>query len=204
MRDERAPVECSCKVGRVVRDSLTPEINEALERRWLGDGEAEKSVRELAEWFNEAVLEARLDRAGVDTLRGEVSTLYSHLSGDESTGMETQATRQLQRRGLDVDDVTDDFVSHQTMYRHLRNCLDLEKDTSLSAGERLARDRERVVGFKNRMELIAEDALERLQSSGTIEGGSFDVLVNVRVTCSECGLHCDFGELLEREGCECP
>lgn len=203
MAAEDARAGCSCKVGEIVWNSLTEGMHERLRARWVGDGEEDQSVRELAQFFNETVLEVRLDEAGVETLDGEVGNLYDHLSGDTSRGMETQAYRQLERHGVDVDAIIDDFVSHQTIYRHLKNCLGVEKDTSLTDEERIERGLERITRLQNRSEVISEDTLEQLQKNDTITLGTFEVLVNYRVTCNECSIHCDFTDLLKRGGCDC-
>lgn len=196
-------VECSCKVGEIVRDSLADGMHEQLRARWIGDGEESQSVRALTRFFNETILECRLGEADVETLEGEVDTLYDHLSGNTSKGMETQVSRQLERHGVDVDAVVDEFVSHQTIYRHLKNCLGAEKDTSLTDEERIEHGLERITRLQNRSEVISEDTLEQLQKTDTIALGTYEVLVNFRVTCNECSVHCDFTDLLKRGGCDC-
>jgi hypothetical protein len=194
---------CGCKVGRVIADALSTEVNDALRRRWLGDAEETQSVRQLEVYFNERLLESRLAEANVETLDGEVANLYQLLSGETSSGVRTQARRRLEHDGVDVDALTDDFVSHQTIYRHLTNCLDVERDDSLTREEQIQRERDRIGRLRNKSEVVSEEALERLRRNDAITLGTSDVIVNFRVTCEDCGVHRELTGLIQRGGCDC-
>lgn len=201
MQDEQPP--CGCKVGRAAAHDLGPEINDRLRRQWVGeDGEA-RSLRELERYFNRALLERRLSEADVEVLDGEVENFYRLLSGDASKGMETQVRRQLERNGLDVDALLDDFVSHQTIYRHLTNCLGVNRERSRTEAEQVEKERRRVSRLQNKAEVVSDDVLTRLRQRGALSLGTFDVIVNFRVACEDCGMHREIVDVLEDRGCDC-
>ncbi len=53
-----------------------------------------------------------------------VATQYEPAGLDAvSSGTQVQTRNELQRDGVLVDRVESDFVSHQTVYNHLTNCL---------------------------------------------------------------------------------
>lgn len=203
MKETRSERACGCKVGRIVDSRLTEDVHETLRNRWVGDGEDSQSVRELADYFNKLVLNQRLQEADVDTLDGEVDNMYRLVSGDTSKGMETQVYRKLERNGIDVEALKDDFVSHQTIYRHLKNCLDAERDGSLTPEERVERERERIGRLQNKSEAVSEEALDRLRRNDIITLGTFDVIVNFRVACEDCGTHRELTDVIRNGGCNC-
>jgi hypothetical protein len=194
---------CGCKVGRLIHDCLSPTVNETLRSRWTGDDAEQQSLRDLEAYFNERLLAQRLADADVETLDGEIENLYQLLSGETSSGMRTQVRRRLERNGIDVDGLLADFVSHQTIYRHLTNCLDAEVDDSLTPEERIDRERERIGRLQNKSEVVAEEALDRLRRNDAITLGSADVLVNFRVACEDCGIHRELTEVIQQGGCGC-
>ena len=171
---------CDCKVGRVADLYGLSDLDRELRTRWTGDGREKHSLRELERYLNRRVLAAALRSAGVDTLQGEVENLYGLLTGDDaSEGVRVEARRRLERDGVDPESVEDDFVSHQTIHTHLRECLDVDHDPGGGA------------------------SLERLRDGGELDMDGFDVYVDVRVACEACGRFHEIGSLFENGGCEC-
>jgi hypothetical protein len=187
----------------LIDDRLSASLNETLRDRWIGVDDDQQSVRELEAYFNKRLLAQRLTDADIETLDGEIENFYQLLSGETSSGMRTQVRRRLERNGVDVDALVDDFVSHQTIYRHLTNCLDADVDESLTAAERIDREHERIGRLQNKSEVVAEEALDRLCRNDAITLGTADVLVNFRVTCEDCGTHQELTELIQQGGCRC-
>jgi hypothetical protein len=187
----------------VIEKHLTDDIHETLHQRWTGAGKQKQSIRDLTQYFNKAILEQYLIEADVEVLDGEVDNFYRLLSGDGSRGMETQAHRKLERMGINVETLMDDFVSHQTIYRHLTSCLDAEKEDALTNQERIERERKRIGRLQNKSEAVSEETLARLRRSDAITLGSFDVIVNFRVTCEECGVHRKITDVIQQGGCDC-
>jgi len=190
------------KVERVVDRYGLEGMSQRLEELWVGDGE-DRSLRELATLLNVRVLEAALADASVDTLKGEPANTYELLTGDDvSEGVRTRTRRKLERDGVDVDRLERDFVSHQAVYTYLTEHRGVEHD---SDGDEDAVDSVSTTlrRLNNRTTAVVESNLDRLRSADDIVLGEFDVGVDVRVTCEDCGTYTTVEELLADGGCDC-
>lgn len=201
MTDGTADADCNCKVGSLAAEYGLADANDELVARWTGvRGDAE-SVRSLTDWFNRRLLREEMRAADVDTVEGRVENLYDLLTNPETLeGVRMEAESILSQSGVDVEELQDRFVSHQSVYRHLRNCLGAEKATATSSVEK---ERERVNSLQNRSEAVIDDSLGRLRDAGKLAVADFEVLVNFRVSCEECGALHDVADLLARGGCDC-
>lgn len=192
---------CTCKVGGLIEEFEMTEANDRLVDRWLGvhgDGE---SVRSLTNWFNQEVLRAAMREAGDDPVDGTVENLYRLLiDEDVLEASAIQARTELAERGLDPDDILDRFISHQSMYRHLTNCLDAKKGTPDLSVEK---ERDRISSMRNRAEAVVVDSLMRLRDADELAIDDFEVLVPIRFSCEECGAIYDVTELVDQGGCDC-
>lgn len=194
---------CSCKVGRTIRKRELAVTNEGLAARWRGDGQPRWSLRDLADRFNESIVEAAMQSAGMDPLNGEAENVYRLLTNDEvSTGVRTQTTRQLERNGVDVDALQSDFVSHQTIHTHLTDCLSVSRKTERDNETRLKREDDRIQALRNRVTAVTKDTLDRLDGE-EITIGEVDAFTTISVRCKDCGTSREVTDLLERGGCEC-
>lgn len=190
--------DCQCKVGTLIQTFGFEDLDETLERSWRDEG---VSVRRLARDVNERVLERTLEDAGVEFLGAELGTTYDLIEGDEvSDADRIEKRRQLSRRGVDVDALADRFVSHQTIYRHLTDCLDLEYEQP-SVDAESALDRIRAV--QHRTATVAGDRVERLAANGSLDHDEYQIIVDVTATCGHCGNYYELGELFSKGGCGC-
>lgn len=195
---------CDCKVGAVAERYDLAEISTDLEVLWTEEGESRYSLRELAEYFNQQVLEAAMLDAGMNPLEGEAANAYRLLAGEESgAGHRVQAEHRLEFEGVPVETVTDDFVTHQTVYRHLKNCLEAEYERESDPDTRVERDVERIESFQSRIGIIVEEIVDRLRGAGLFDIGSVTTYVDVQILCEDCGEVYSPGDLLERDGCAC-
>lgn len=203
MADDHTPT--GSKVGRVIREYDLQGLGEELERRWLGvDGERE-SLRDLADTFNHAVLEAALERAGEQPIEGEIENHYRLLTGDDvSASARAQAETRLGRLGLDVGTVTRDFVSHQAVHTYLTDVrgASLPSDDASPEATRTNRH-EAIRRLRNRLVAVAERSLDSLRRAGHLTLGEFDVIVSLTVYCEDCGTSTTVAELFDNEGCRC-
>lgn len=185
--------ECDCKVGRVLERRGREDLGDEMARQWAS---GEQSLRSLARTFNLAVLRAASERRGVASLEGEMENLYRLLTDDDVTsGTRTQARNRLRRHDVDVEQVEADFVSHQTIHNHLKNCLGVEREDD--GGDPAEAARRRIRSLQSRMEAVTADAV------GRIDGGGYDVYVDVSVTCPDCGTRHEFGDFVDADGCNC-
>lgn len=192
---------CDCKVGRIACKYDLGDVDAELASRWCGDNGEPDSLRDLQRHFNEQVLAAALHAAAVEVLDGEVENTYRLLNdGDVSAGMRTQTRARLERKGINVDQVVQDFVSHQSIHTHLRECVGAEKNTE--PADRVASTRKTVGSLESRTEKIAANNLKRL-TDDEIALDSFDVIVTTYVTCDVCGRRYEFSDLLASGGCQC-
>lgn len=200
MTEEEFEAGCSCKVGRSA-GAAGIDVDGELVERWTG--EDRQSTRELAEWFNRKLLAAAFTEAEVPTRDGEVQNYYRLLTDDDvSSGDRIEARRELEQHGVSVDTLDGRFVSHQTVYAHLTECLDASLSEPTPA-ERLD-DAETTLGqLQSRTEAVTADTIARLAEHGALDIESVDVLVSVQVACRECNRQYSVRELLDRGGCHC-
>ncbi len=114
------------KVARVIDQYELDGMGSQLETAWIGESGERTSLRDLADEFNRAVLEATLRKAGASPPNFEVMGMYEALQA--GTGPEaTRARRKLEREGIDPDSVSRSFVTHQAVHTYLTK----ERDASL-------------------------------------------------------------------------
>jgi hypothetical protein len=194
------------KVGRVIEEYDLDDTGSELERRWTGEDGESMSLRALADWFNQRVLGAAMERAGVRPLDGEVENTYRLLEDETvSAGMREQTRRQLERDGVDLERLEKDFVSHQAIYTYLTNHRGAVHPSSgeESPEERIERELGKLDALVSRTTAVTEDTLMRLANAEVIAAGDLDVLVDVQVSCSQCGVVASVGGFVERGGCDC-
>ncbi|MFC7215475.1 rod-determining factor RdfA [Saliphagus sp. GCM10025334] len=193
------------KVARLLETYDLEGLGLELEQRWLGKGYERESLRKLARRFNERLLGERMTRAGLSPLDGEVENTYRLLTDDDvSAGMRTQAERELERAGIDVDALRREFVSHQAIHTYLTSDRELEGPSSQTTPEdRLERDAASIQRLSSRLTAVTEDTVKRYRETDLLESGSVSVLVDVNVLCEECGEQYDVATFLDRGGCRC-
>lgn len=189
------------KVERVIERYGLVGHGDRLVASWLGEDSEQRSTRELAAWFNREVLRAAIRDADLDVLPGDVENLHRLLTDDDvSPGDRTEAVMRLERAGVDVEDVRDDFVSHQTIYNYLTDERRVERSTDAPDVETA---RARVQRLTGRVRAVTTSTLESLIDAGAVSLGSFDVTVRVTVYCEDCGRNFSFREVVERGTCAC-
>ncbi|WP_424005195.1 rod-determining factor RdfA (plasmid) [Haloarcula salina] len=201
---ELAPAdpERRSKVGRVIAERGLDGMGERLERRWLGAGSEQSSLRELAEYFNRVVVRAAMEERGIQVLDGEDAHFCELLTDEEVTsGTRTQAKRRLERDGIDIDRLTDDFVSHQAIHTYLTEYRNVER-TSGDTPDRLEQGRNTVQKLRNRLHAVTETTISML-SEDDLSAGDISVYVDVKVSCDECGTQTTIGDFLDSDGCDC-
>lgn len=194
------------KVGRVIEKYGLDGLGADLEAHWTGDRGEQYSLRALADLFNRRVLEAAMEEAGMRSLDGEIENRYRLLTDDEvSTGMREQTRRELDRSGIDVDDLESDFVSHQSIYTYLTEYREAIHPSSVerTPAERRERELDKIGALMTRTSVVTEDSITRLANSGALSGGISDVFVDVQVTCEACGRSTSVTTFLEDGGCSC-
>ena len=204
MTSPDARTDPCCKVGAVAERYELTDLDERLRDRWTA-GENRVGVRELADDVNTLMLRSVLRWNREGALEGEPENYYRLLTDDDvSRGVRTEARSRLRDRGVDVDALENRFVSHQTVYRHLTGCLDLDRDAAPADPGAALRDGIGTVrALQRRTETVATDTLERLRRDGQFHVGELDVLVDVVVSCRDCGERLPLSESLAGRSCDC-
>lgn len=187
------------KVARVIELYGLDEIGDELERRWLATDDNGMSLRELADYFNQAVLETAIERSELSVLDVDVDRLYAQLTDDDvSGGVRTRVERRLERNGIDVESMTDDFVTHQTIHTYLREYRDVEQPDP-TPEQRRESATERIQKLQDRSAAVTKDAIEALQRAELVPEGDVDVVVDVQVIYTDSGEQFDVFELIEND-----
>jgi hypothetical protein len=193
------------KVARVIGEYGLEGMDDELAVLWTGDETERRSLRQLATYFNKDVLGAAMREAGMNPLDGEVENTYRLLTDDDVTqGVQTETRKQLEREGIDVDQLKNDFVSHQAVHTYLTKHRDIRPPSNDSSDEsRRDSARNTVQRLQSRTVAVTENMLDRLATTDSLELGEFDVLVETQVLCRECKTVSTVGELLDNGGCDC-
>lgn len=189
------------KVARIIEEDDLDGLGADLERRWTAE-EDRMSLRALATYFNQAVLRKRLEEAAIDTLDGEIENIYRLLTGEDVSAAErTRVRRRLERDGLDVDAIEDDFVTYQAIRTYLKEYRDAEYVREEL--DPIEREKENVERLRGRVETVTNGQFEQLRSGGDLSLGSFRTMVDIKVVCEDCHSQYDVLELLKQGGCDC-
>lgn len=194
------------KVAKLIDVYELDGLEDQCEDRWTRK-ENRSSLRDLAKYFNHQLLDTALHSASAEPLDGEVDNLYRHLTNDDVTSGVRQETRsRLEQHGIDVDSLENDFVSYQAIRTYLRNYRDVSPpDESESDSPETHRERKRatIQQLTSRLARVTTDALAELTNAGHLTLGEFDVLITVRVHCSDCNTRLSITDLLRQGGCKC-
>lgn len=190
------------KLSRLLDMYDLDDLGERIEDYWLDDTDNRYSLRELAEYINQQLLRTVMREAGMDPLKGEVENIYRLLTDDDiSTGTYTQACRRLERAGVDVDQLDADFVSRQAVHTYLTSVRGVTYSTEDS--DPVKDEATNVRRLQRRMTTMTTGKLSRLQNAGHITLGEFELLLDMRVLCKDCGTQYQVSDLLEKRTCEC-
>ncbi|WP_144901058.1 rod-determining factor RdfA [Halobellus captivus] len=193
----------SSKVARLIAEYELEGLGDELEARWTGNGVERMSLRDLADHFNERLLEQTLIDAGMSALESDVSTTYQNLTDDEvSTGVRTDARSRLEQNGVDVDTLESNFVSYQAIRSYLTEYRDAEY-RQLSDEEKVEKDLQSIQRLMTRTLSVTEERIEKLRETGRIDIDEFEVLLDMQVLCQRCGDQYSVAEFLENRGCDC-
>jgi hypothetical protein len=193
------------KVVRLINKYNLDDLGAELEHRWT-DSKDRASLRQLAYEVNLQLLENALAEAGESSLDGELENLYHLLTDDDrSSGAQIQARNTLEQHGIDVDALTEDFVSHQAIYTYLRNYRSVDPpDETSTPQEQMDQRLNTIQRLKARLTSVTDNALTEFVNTNLLTLGEFKVLVTIRVQCTDCNTRLSISDLFANGGCECP
>lgn len=190
---------CNYKVGRVLEEYELTELDADLVDLWLGEGTGKSySLRELSEHINKHLLRTAMERAGIDPLDGEIEETYRLLRADDiSDEIRQKVVSRLKREGVNVDELEDDFVTHQAVHTYLTKFRGCDPDARESTETQTGQD------LLDELSDIAAEALKSAREREEVEIGDFDLDIGLRVYCEECARTYPLEELFEEGGCRC-
>ena len=189
------------KVARLIEERELLGLGAELEQLWTAEKDR-RSLRELATYFNQRLLEQALTAADVQYLDGELENTYRLLTADDvSSAASTRVKRRLERDGVDVDRLSDDFVTYQAV----RNYLKDYRGAEYTEPERdpLEREETNVQKLRGRMVSVIEGNIEQLRDSDSLTLGEFQTFADIQILCEDCNSQFAVLELLDRGGCNC-
>lgn len=190
------------KISRLINKYDLDGLGQELEDRWLGRGYESQSLRSLADWFNKYLFEKKFNQSGRTPVSGEVDNFYRLLTDDEVTsGMRLDAETVLEEKGIDPENIRQEFVSHQSVYIYLTEYRDASKQRSSKNQIKSARDT--IQRLQNRLIAVAENHMQQLRNTEKLTIGEFTVLVDIQILCEDCGSSYSTTTLLDRGGCDC-
>lgn len=190
--------DCGCKVGRKAEEYGLTDLDEELHDRHQTNG---ASLRDLETYVNQRILGSVLEDTDIVLLDG-VESVYRILAGDDvSEGKRTEISSRLEHAGINVRKVESDYVTYQTIRKHLRECLDIDTGTreTLDTADADTRIRR----LQSRSEAVIAETLEQLRRAKKLKTGKLDLVMSVRVTCENCGNSYRLRELLDSGRCRC-
>jgi hypothetical protein len=191
------------KVAQLIETYGLASMGAELERAWLGDNQERQSLRDLADRFNQAVLMAAIRDAGMDVIDGEPANFYRLLTADDvSAGKRIEARNRLERAGIDVAKLEDQFVTYQAIRYYLRNVRDVSYDPGTGT-EQVERERGTIDRLRSRVETIVRDTVDRLKTADKLTIGEYRVFVSIDIRCQDCGTRHSISDLLDRGSCNC-
>lgn len=190
------------KVPRVASRHDMTEILEQSERQWTGKEGERSSLRELATRFNIKLLTQVISDHDASISGPEIQAMYDTLSGSEGTaGDRTRVRRNLERHGVDVDNLEEKFVSHQAIHTYLTDGRGLSKP---GTDRRTRSDAlQTVERLRARLATVTESELHSLNREPDYTFGDPETIVTITVACNECNAHMELDAALQGEGCEC-
>jgi hypothetical protein len=189
------------KVARLLEEYELRDLGDELEQMWTAETDR-RSLRELADYFNQHLLQRKLEGANAQPLDGEVENIYRLLTADTVSGAEqTRVQRQLERDGIDVDALQSDFVTYQAIRTYLKAYRGAEYTPANK--DPLERERQNLQQLRGRTVAVTEGKIEQLRDSDDLVLGEFRTLVNIQIVCEECNTQLAVFDLLERGGCDC-
>lgn len=189
------------KVVRLIEEYDLYDLGAELERLWTAE-KNRRSLRDLADYFNQQLLQQALETADLQRLDGEVENTYRLLTDDDVSSAEsTRVERRLERDGVDVESLDNDFVTYQAIRTYLKEHRGAEYTPDET--DPLVRETTNVQKLRGRAVSVTDGKLEQLRNSGHLSIGEFRTLVEIQVVCEDCNTRFDVLELLDRGGCHC-
>jgi len=192
------------KVAQLIQEYELADLGDELEQRWTRT-EDRDSLRDLAEYFNKQLLRKSLEDEKVNSTEAVISDHYHTLTSDDVTsGVRQERRSQLKRQGVDIDSLEEDFISYQSMRTYLRNFRRATPpEKTISPEDHREQKYNTIQQLRSRLNAVTEKSLTELRQADHLTLGDFEVVITVRVRCSDCGTRAPVTDLLTDGSCDC-
>ena len=186
-----------CKVSRVTSTYALEGMDTELKRRYEIE---DATLHDLSAYLNARITAAALDAAGIET-DAEPATVAAALREEDSVslGLRDQIRETIAGK-LDIAEVTSDFVSHETIRKHLKDHLGIS--TSKRGFETTEELEDVLDSYQAQYRNAIESTLKRAATQGLVNGSEFRVF-RTQIQCEECSQTYRLEELMQNGGCDC-
>ncbi|PSP94180.1 hypothetical protein BRC91_06920 [Halobacteriales archaeon QS_4_62_28] len=191
------------KVERLIEGYDLNGLGDELVASWTAEGDERKSLRQLATEFNVALVDARLEQAGVTHFDTDGQAIYEALSEDNAESDRATVEARLERAGIDVEELEKDFVTYQAIRSYVKDIRNAEYQTATDE-EHIEKQKNTIQRLVSRATSVTEEKLTRLRDTGRISLGNFRLIIDFQVYCRDCDTQKTVSGLLDGGGCECP
>jgi hypothetical protein len=189
------------KVVRLLEEYDLHGLGAELEQLWTAEDDR-YSLRDLADYFNQHLIEQALEDENTQPLDGEIPNIYRLLTDEDVSSAErTRVRRRLERDGVDADALESEFVTYQAIRTYLQEHRGVEYTPTKT--DPLEREAENLQQLRGRTAAVTEGKLKQLRDNNDIVLDEFRTLITIQAVCEECNTQFDVFEILDRGGCEC-
>lgn len=177
-----------------------------LERRWSRDDpDKRSSIRELETYFNTAIVKSVLTDIGFAPSDYSAEEIYELLDDDDAPrDKRREIETWLEQHGYDPEEVTEDFVSFQTIYIYLRDIRGAESANQTKTPEEQREAAiDKVMSLKYRIEKTANNKLSSLRNAEILPDVEYNIRVSIEAECPKCHRRTPLVQLIKRGGCTC-
>lgn len=176
-----------------------------LESKWTrNDEDSRYSIRDLESYFNTAIVNSVFNQIGAVPAEYTAENVYEILSSDDDKLADEAFLRTwFEERGIDPDELADDFISYYPIYVYLRGERDVESPNTQkhSPEEKKQRSIDRMDRLKSRVEKVCEKTISSLQRADVIPDTDLSVRILFQLECPDCRTRSSIMTYIYNEKC---
>ncbi|MFD1572039.1 rod-determining factor RdfA [Halorubrum laminariae] len=184
------------KIERVAQKYNLDGIENELVDNW-GSKQSDKSIRELAAYFNLQVTDAALREAGVILDRDVVKSVAEQLADDPSS----ITASAFMNRDVDLRAVGDDLVTYQSVHNYLCDIRNEEYTEEVRNTAQIIND---VRKLRGRVEVVDSQTVSTLIARDDVDSPAPNINIDVTAMCPACNTTTDLLRYLKNGGCPSP
>lgn len=200
-----APQSSEPKIVRLIEKYDLNEMAVDLEAKWTReDQQSRYSIRELETYFNTAIVKSVFNRVGAVPADFSAEEVYDILTSDDANIADvTFLHTWFEERGVDPDELADDFLSYHSIYVYLRE----ERGANPPATPESSPDEvkqqsiDRIDRLERRVEKVCEKTISTLQNADVIPTRDLTVRTSFDVECPECMTRSSITSYIYHEDC---